>query len=70
MRTHDYFPCTAKKAAYAKWLVKVSGWSLTKTAITLALNCGTVSKVVNGHRFADVPALPPPFLNNDIDTND
>lgn len=61
----NFFPCTAVKAAYAKWLVKVAGWKQTKVAIFLALNGGTVSKIINGHRFPDIPAMPPPFLADD-----
>lgn len=58
MRTR--FPCTFIKACHVLWAVKVKGWSQTKTAIETELNVGTVSHVVNGHRFPEAVPIPMP----------
>lgn len=56
---HDYYPCNYSKACHVLWAVKVKGWSQTKTAITFELNGGTVSHIINGHRFKDAVPIPP-----------
>ena len=53
------FPCTNLKAGHVKFLVNL-GFSLTHAAIYTALNVGTVSHVIRGKRFRDVPPIPPP----------
>ena len=56
MRGH--YPCSFTKACNVLYAVYVLGWSQTKAAIMLELNSGTVSKVVNGHRFPHATPLP------------
>jgi hypothetical protein len=52
------YPCTFTKACHVLYAVFVLRWSQTKTAIELELNGGTVSKIVNGHRFPHATPLP------------
>ena len=55
----DYFPADYTKACHALHLVKVLGWSQTKTAIFLCLNVGTVNHIIHGKRFSTAVPIPP-----------
>lgn len=56
------FPCDFKKACHVLWAVLEKEWSMTQAAIAFELNVGTVSHVVNRHRFPDAqPKQPPDF---------
>jgi hypothetical protein len=59
MRQGDYFPCTYEKACNVLWAVQIMGWSQTRAAIVFDLNCGTVSHIVNRHRFQTATPKPP-----------
>ena len=59
MRKENAFPCDYIKACHVKYAVFVLHWSMTKAAIVIGLNVGTVSHVINGHRFPT--AVPIPF---------
>lgn len=58
MRGH--YPCSLAKACYCLWAVKVQGWSLTKAAIEIGLNSGTVCHVIHGRRFPNAVPVPMP----------
>ncbi len=58
--TADFFPCTFEKACHTLWCVEVKGWSLTKTAIVVGLNVGTVCHVVKRRRFPMAFPIPLP----------
>jgi hypothetical protein len=58
-RNRGHFPCDFKKACHIHWAMK-QGWSLTKTALELDLNVGTVSHVANRHRHPDAFPVPIP----------
>lgn len=60
MRRDDHFPCNFIKACYAMWCVKVAGWSMTKTAFRLEVSEGTISHIINGHRFKGAYPIPLP----------
>jgi len=57
-----HFPCTFLKACHALWAVHVKGWSLTKAAIVIELNVGTVSHVIHRRRFPSAYPVPIPGL--------
>ncbi len=60
MKSKNRFPCSLQKACYIKWLVTVLGMSLTEAAIVVHVNVGTVSHVINGHRFPYASPEPMP----------
>jgi len=60
MRTQNHYPCNFAKACHAHWCIKVMGWSLTRTAIVLELNVGTVWYVIHRERFPDAYPVPLP----------
>ena len=62
MTTHKSFPMTAQKAAYCKFMYFTLGMKMTHIAIILEVNVGSVSKVINRHRFEYVSPMEPPFL--------
>jgi hypothetical protein len=57
------YPCTFDKACFVLWAVNVMQWSLTKAAIEIQLNIGTVSHVVHRRRFPN--AIPKPIPGRD-----
>lgn len=61
-RTRHSYPATFLKACYVLWCVHVKGFSQTQTAIAVELNVGTVSKIVNRHRFPMAYPIPLPTI--------
>jgi hypothetical protein len=59
MAKKERFPLTYKKACEAKYLYEVQKWPMTKVALALKLNVGSVSRAVHGIRHPDaVPVAP------------
>lgn len=54
-------PCTPEKASYAHWC-HLQGWTMTATAVALKLNVGTISKIINRHRYPDAQPVPLPGM--------
>jgi hypothetical protein len=62
MALRGHFPCSFAKACHCHWAVRKRHWSLTKTAIALELNVGTVSHVLKRHRYPEAyPVAMPGF---------
>lgn len=59
MPKKERFPLTYKKACQAKYLVQVAKWPMTKVALALKLNVGSVSRAINGVRHPDAVPIPP-----------
>lgn len=57
MRIHH--PCDFATACHILWGVWHMGWTQTHAAIVFRVNSGTVSHIVNGHRFPEAYPVAP-----------
>jgi len=54
------YPCCFTKACHVRWAIDIMGWTMTKAAIEIGLNVGTVSHVAHGHRHPGAYPIPLP----------